>query len=109
MQEMGILTRADSYALARFCQLYARWVRAEKFIQKYGTSYPLKDGNGKVKCFAPFPEVAMAQKLSASLTKLERELGLTPAARARLNEVTENFDNPERQEADRIFRESIGM
>ena len=109
MQEMGILTRADANILARYCQTYARWVRAEQFIQQRGEIYPVKSGNGVVKCFFNFPAVGTAQKLSALLTKMERELGLTPAARAGLAEVTENFDNPERQEADRRFRESIGM
>ena len=87
LQELYLLTRADANTLARYCQTYVRWKRAEQFIQQYGETYPVKSGNGIVKCFFNFPQVATAQKLSALLTKLERELGLTPAARAQMVEV----------------------
>lgn len=41
LQSMGVLTRIDGAALARYCQYWARWKKAELFIQKHGDSYPL--------------------------------------------------------------------
>lgn len=84
LEESGVMTSADGNALARYCQLFARWKRAEQFIQQYGETYPVKSGNGTVKCFFQWPQVTIAQKLAITLTKLEHEFGLTPAARARI-------------------------
>jgi P27 family predicted phage terminase small subunit len=95
MREMNLLTRADANALARYCQTFVRWKKAELFLAHYGDTYPCKSGNGIVKCFLPFPQVSIAQKLSAVLTKLERELGLTPASRNKLGEYNIYFDRPE--------------
>lgn len=97
LEEMGVMTSADSNALARYCQLFARWKRAEQFIQQYGETYPVKSGNGTVKCFFQWPQVTIAQKLAITLTKLEHEFGLTPAARSRI-EVQSNAEMSEEQE-----------
>src|SRR5687768_12276279 len=84
LRRMGTLTRADANLLARYCQTFMDWRRAVEFLNVYGTTYPCKSGTGVVKCFLPFPQVSIAQKLSTLLTKMERELGLTPAARVRM-------------------------
>jgi len=92
---MGVLTRIDGNALARYCRLWTRWRKAEAFIDDRGEMYPLKDDNGKVKCFAQWPQVAMASKLALQLTRLEQEFGMTPSARARIQLA------PQKQEAGR--------
>jgi len=97
LEEMGVMTSADSNALARYCQLFARWKRAEQFIQQYGETYPVKSGNGTVKCFFQWPQVTIAQKLSITLTKLEHEFGLTPAVRMRI-EVQSSGEMSQEQE-----------
>jgi P27 family predicted phage terminase small subunit len=84
LSAMGVLTRIDRNALARYCQLWARWKKAELFIQKHGDTYPIKDESGKIKCLQQFPQVAIAHKLAALLTRLEQEFGLTPSARSRI-------------------------
>jgi P27 family predicted phage terminase small subunit len=81
---MGVLTRIDGNALARYCRLWSRWKNAEAFIDKHGMVYPLKGEDGKVKCLQQFPQVAIASKLSQQLTRLEQEFGMTPSARARI-------------------------
>ena len=63
---------------------WSRWIRAEQFIEKHGECYPLKDGNGKTKCLAAFPQVATANKLGMLLTRMEAEFGMTPSARSRI-------------------------
>jgi len=84
LTSMRILSLIDTNALARYCQLWSRWIKAEQFLQKYGDTYPLKGEDGTVKCIMPFPQVAIAQKLSLALTKLEQEFGMTPSARSRI-------------------------
>ena len=85
LEEMKVITKVDRPALTRYCQLWARWIKNEQFLQKFGETYPLKDGNGQLRCFVPFPQVATASKLSQQLLRLEQEFGLTPSARSSLD------------------------
>lgn len=85
LERMGVLTRIDGNALTRYCQLWARWKKAELFVQKHGDVYPLKDESGRTNCLMPFPQVAIANKLAAQLTRLEQEFGMTPSARTRIS------------------------
>lgn len=84
LDALGVLTKIDGNALARYCAMWVRWKRAADHLEKYGESYPLKDNEGKVKCFMPFPQAAVVNKLSIMLLRIEQEFGLTPASRSRL-------------------------
>jgi len=84
LEFMGVLTRIDANALARYCETWVRWRHAQEFLKQKGEVYPLKDESGKVKCLMPFPQVAIANSLAQQLLRLEQEFGLTPAARTRI-------------------------
>lgn len=84
LDAMGILTKIDGGALARYCQLYARWREAEEFIARRGSVLPVKNAEGEVIDLKPFPQVGIASKLAEQLLRLEQQFGLTPSARARL-------------------------
>jgi len=97
LASLGLLTRIDRNPLARYCVLFVRWRKACDFIEKYGTTMPVKavrpagknpDGGilfeEYVKCFIPMPQVNEESNLRDGLLKLEREFGLTPAARTRI-------------------------
>ena len=78
--EMKILTRADGDALASYCTAYARWVEAEKSINREGTvvyspkGYPIQN-----------PFLAVANKAMEQMEKIGGRFGLTPSDRARLH------------------------
>jgi P27 family predicted phage terminase small subunit len=80
----NVLRRIDGAALARYCQLLARWRKCEEFIQKHGDTYPIKDKKGQVKAVREFPQVRRASDLSAQICRLEADFGMTPSARSRL-------------------------
>ncbi len=89
--EMGVLAKTDGNALARYCQLWHRWLEAEEFLQLHGSTYPIysksmKDEKGKPLAtgFQLFPQVKVASNLAQLLARLENEFGLTPAARTRV-------------------------
>lgn len=103
LDAMGVLTIADTNALTRYCQMFARWKKAEQFIQQFGETYPVKSGTGVVKCFFQWPQVNLAQKLSTALTKLEQEFGLTPSARSRIDVKTPFLPEPELTEFEKEF------
>ena len=81
---MNCATAIDQNSLARYCQMWARWLKAEAFIEKYGETYPLKNSDGSVKCFQQYPQVSIANRLNLSLCKIEAEFGMTASARAGL-------------------------
>ena len=85
LEAMGVLTRIDGNALARYCRLWSRWRKMEAFIEEKGEMYPLRTEDGGVKCFQQWPQVAIANKLAQQLTRLEQEFGLTPSARTRIH------------------------
>ena len=85
LDAMGVLTRIYGLALSRYCVIWSQWVKATQFIQQNGTTYPIKDNDGKVKCFVQFPQVAIMHKTAQALLRLEAEFGLTPSARTRLD------------------------
>ncbi len=97
LDQMGVLAKPDGNALARYCMLWIRWRQSAEFIGKYGESYPLKDNTGAVKCFQQWPQVAVVNKLSVLLLRLEQEFGLTPAARAGIHVIVPPADHPEKR------------
>ena len=99
LEGMGVLTKADGNALARYCRIWSRWRKAEDFIDEHGLVYPLKDDDGNVKCVQQWPQVSIANKLAQQLTRLEGEFGLTPSARARLQLAPAGTELPDHDKA----------
>jgi P27 family predicted phage terminase small subunit len=81
---LGVLTKIDGNALARYCRLFVRWRQCDAFIREHGESYETTDQNGRVTSYQQYPEVGIVNKLSVLLLRLEQEFGLTPSARARI-------------------------
>lgn len=94
LDELGILTRIDGNALARYCTYWVRWQQTETFLRQYGLTYPIKDSFGAVRQFCPWPQVAINHKLAADLARLEAEFGLTPSARSRITVAPRELERP---------------
>ena len=84
LRAMGVLTAVDGEALAAFCQTYMRWRQAEEFLDKHGTTYPLRDDKGNVRCLQQFPQVAISRNMLLALKAFYGEFGMTPASRSRI-------------------------
>ncbi len=96
LEKMGLLSQADEMVLMRYVVMLARWVKAEKFVQKHGTAHavweqilipdPDKPGDMKyerrLKYMRRFPQVGEAHELHQALLRVEQHYGLTPSARA---------------------------
>lgn len=76
---MGVLTIADGGALERYCRVFARWLKAEKFLDKNGDVQIMESGYRQQQ-----PEVNIASNLGKALDRLEAKFGLGPADRARI-------------------------
>ena len=95
LKRMRVLSAVDADALTAYCQTWARWKRAEEFLEKHGDVYPLRDDGGNIRCMQQFPQVAIARNLAQLLKAYQQEFGLTPSARTRI-EVKE----PEEEESE---------
>jgi P27 family predicted phage terminase small subunit len=90
LHELGLLTAIDQGALVRYATIWTSYRRCAEFVAKNGEVYPVRskprpDGTpGHVLGFKAYPQAKLLVTLSAELLRLEREFGLTPAARARL-------------------------
>lgn len=116
--KVGLARSIDGFALGRYCELYARWWEAAQFIGKYKTRYPVRaepkvdsKGNfkeGRILCWREFPEAAEMRKLHRDLLAIEREFGLTPAARTRIQlDVEAKSANDPNEIKRRFFLEGV--
>lgn len=85
LHAMGILTKVDGQALARYCALTVRWRHALQFVEAHGDTYPVRDANGQVVSLRPFPQTWLVQNVAKELLRLESHFGMTPSARTTLH------------------------
>ncbi len=98
MVGMGVASLADIDAIGRYCDGVVKWDRARSFLQKNGSTYPIRakdpvrkklpDGTETtehpVTSIAQFPQVAEYRNLSRLLLNYEAEFGMTASARSRI-------------------------
>jgi len=84
LRRMRVLTEADGMPLANLCQTWSTWVQAQKKLTEMGILY--KSPSGYIQ---QSPLFSMVTNCIDTVTKLSRELGLTPAARSRMVPQTE--------------------
>ena len=82
LMNMGIIGRVDTNAIARYCELLARYRECQDFIARYGQTLATKTETGiEVR---EYPQVGRASKLADQLLRLEQNFGMTPSARSSL-------------------------
>jgi P27 family predicted phage terminase small subunit len=100
LHSVQLLTRLDENALVRYADLWASYRRCSEFIAKHGDVYvvrakPTTEGEeGRAIGFKTYPQSRRMTALAAELLRLEREFGLTPAARSRLTSQVEAAEDP---------------
>ena len=76
---MRVLTEADQMALAMLCQDYSLMMQAQMGLKKVGLICKTQSGYTQ-----PSPYLSIISKCSERILKRQREFGLTPSARVRL-------------------------
>ena len=89
LRSCNILSKTDTHLLTTYCLTYSEWLKVSKHVSNFGHA----DENGKTS-----PQSVAFFKLSAQHHKLMNELGLSPAARARLS-VAKNDSADKEEEA----------
>lgn len=83
LHAMGVLTVVDRAALAAYCQAYGRWVEAERKLQLTPALIKLPSGY-----IQQSPWMSIANKQLEVMGRYMTELGMTPAARSRVEAVS---------------------
>lgn len=84
LSAMGVLTLADSAAMAAYCDTWSRWRKATNTLRREGTTYEVESVTGSTYLKAR-PEVTEAAALLAAIRGYQTEFGLTPASRKRVS------------------------
>jgi P27 family predicted phage terminase small subunit len=85
-----VVVGLDATALGRYCDLLVDYWKAAEFVAKHGAVYvargkPAREGEqGPAVGFRTYPQMAIKITLASELLRLEREFGLTPSARTRV-------------------------
>lgn len=97
LRDMGLLTKADGGALARYVRFLIRWRACEDHIARFGLTQPVvttdpdvarigewKRPGEHLVGWAEFPQVRESHRLDKALRGIEDRFGLSPSARSRL-------------------------
>jgi P27 family predicted phage terminase small subunit len=77
----------DADLLAAYCNAFVRWLKAKKMVNEFGAVLE-SDAGG----WYQNPWLSVENKAFEQMTKLQAELGLTPAGRARQGTATPKED-----------------
>ena len=80
VKPMGILGRMDTTALGRYAVLFVQWRHAVKTVEALGQTYTTEHLCGTV--YHVRPEMRIIKSLNNDLLDIEKNFGLTPAARS---------------------------
>jgi P27 family predicted phage terminase small subunit len=90
LEGAGLLTSIDAGALAAYCQVWARWRKAEEAIVQFGQVIKTpekRDRKGRVISGGypvQSPYIGIANKALSHVRALECEFGMTPSSRSRV-------------------------
>ena len=88
LHKLRLLTKIDITALIGYCQSWARYVEAEKYLSDNDTIFITNTGY-----MQQVPQVGMSQKYLKLCQSFMTEFGLTPSSRAKLSSPAENPDD----------------
>jgi P27 family predicted phage terminase small subunit len=76
---LGLVTTIDKDALAMYCVIYVRWIKAEKMVRDKGEIMKTAAGN-----IIQNPYLSIANRALDQLNKMGAEFGMTPSSRSRV-------------------------
>ena len=76
---LGLITTIDKDALAMYCVIFVRWLKAEKLVREKGEIIKTAAGN-----IIQNPYLSIANRALDQLNKLGAEFGMTPSSRSRV-------------------------
>ena len=85
---LKLLTVLDRQALICYCEAVDTYRAAMDWIKEHGTTYVVRDKDGREKLMQVVPQVSIARNARTALRQFAHEFGLTPSARVGLPSKT---------------------
>ena len=101
LKKLGTIAMVDRSSLAAYCQVYGRWVQAEKMVAELGEEGLVNDTQSGYKQLGIWLQIA-----SKSIDQMRRyiaEFGLSPSARTRIQPSPDAGKKPEQDPSDKYF------
>lgn len=87
-------TQKDLKTLETYCRNYSKWKQCEIILQEEGLIFTTPNGYVQQR-----PEESISNKAQEKMLQCAKELGLTPAARARMGKnIATNIENKTQEE-----------
>jgi P27 family predicted phage terminase small subunit len=100
LKKEGIeFTHKDLKTLEAYCRNYSKWKQCENILLEEGFTFTTPNGYVQAR-----PEEAMSNKAQEKMLQCAKELGLTPAARARMGKNIAFNNEPISEEEKRMER-----
>ncbi len=90
----GVLTKADCFALELFARCYAEFLEVDQLVKDAGRMIVVRNDKGQLVSVRANPNLKHRTQLLPELRRLGEQLGLSPAARSKVNGSKEG-DQPE--------------
>jgi P27 family predicted phage terminase small subunit len=74
---MGVFTQADRTTLERYCLMHEQWCDLQKYFKENPRTQLTQTGYSQITA-----EATLEKQLRADLLAIERQFGMTPAARS---------------------------
>lgn len=84
LKAAGTLHPADRHLVVRYAVLRLRWRKNVQLLDQMPMEFHVYNSNAGDKLTMPNALVAILQKIESQLLQMEKELGLTPGARRRM-------------------------
>jgi P27 family predicted phage terminase small subunit len=101
LHPLGLVTTIDKDALAMYCTIYVRWVKAERMVRDKGEIIKTAAGN-----IIQNPYLSIANRALDQLNKLGAEFGMTPSSRSR---VKADMVDPDRELEKMLFGQRVSV
>lgn len=92
----------DTKAVEGYCMAYSTWRRCEKILQEKGFTFTTPNGYEQQR-----PEVSISNKAIENMRAWSKELGFTPAARARMLKNANGSSSGEQCEDDKEMESMV--
>jgi P27 family predicted phage terminase small subunit len=101
LHPLGLVTSIDVDALAMYCVIFVRWMKAEKMVREKGEIIKTAAGN-----IIQNPYLSIANRALEQLNKLGAEFGMTPSSRSR---VRTDLTDPDQELEQMLFGQRVSV
>ena len=99
---LGVLAQIDRAALAAYCQVWARWAKAEGELNEHG-EVTLTDKGYEIQN----PYLAIANKCLKKMREYLVEFGMTPSSRSRISGVPKKRSDEKAEKRKRLLEPTL--